>query len=383
MTPYLIVAAIAAAVTYLATPIVRRFAVRFGAVAVPSDRKVHLEPTPEWGGIAMFGALVAGLVVARTLPEFKDLFRSSTEPLAVLAGAAVVVIIGFIDDHRDLRASTKLAGQLLAAGVLVLGGVQIFYFWLPGVGVISLSGDLSAIVTVLWTIGVINGINMIDGLDGLAIGLTTIGALSFFVYAFSTSDVPTTAALMTALIVGIGIGFVKHNFHPARIFMGDTGSMLLGLVLASATISGIGRTTEPKFVDVAGFFVPVLIPVVVLAIPLADATWAILRRMRGGRPVFHADKEHIHHWLLEMASSYRQAVLVMYLWSALLAAATLLLALGPGVGWRLASIGVGIVWIATVLVLPRVMRRKQVEPAPVADANVVTFPRVGESGPGV
>ncbi|MFN2614915.1 MAG: MraY family glycosyltransferase [Actinomycetota bacterium] len=386
MKSYALVALVAAAVTYLLTPAVRRFAVRGGAVAIPSDWKVHLEPTPEWGGLAIYGGLLASMGVARFLPKFHELFRSSSEPIAVLAAATIVVIVGVIDDRRDLRASTKLAGQLLAGGVLVLGGVQIFYFWLPGLGVISLSSDLSAIVTVLWTIGVINGINMIDGLDGLAVGLTTICAAAFFIYAYSTSDLPTTAALLTAIVTGAGLGFIRHNFHPARIFMGDTGSMLLGIILASATISGFGRTTEPKFVDVAGFFVPVLIPVLVLAIPIADAAWAVLRRVRGGRPVFHPDKEHIHHWVLEMAPSYRRAVLVMYLWSALLATATLVLALGRGPLWRYVSGAVGTVWLATVVLLPRAMGRTRLaEQSVVADAHatIVEFPRVGESGPTV
>jgi UDP-GlcNAc:undecaprenyl-phosphate GlcNAc-1-phosphate transferase len=163
--------------------------------------------------------------------------------------------------------------------------------------------------------------------------------------------------LVAAITVGICVGFLPHNFNPARIFMGDSGAYLLGMLLACATVSGISRTTEPKFIDVAGFFIPVLLPILVLAIPIADAGFAVFRRMRGKKLVFHADKQHIHHWLLEMARSHRQAVLVMYLWSGLIAAATLVLALGPGRGWRIAAFAIMAVMFLSVLIIPRWMRR--------------------------
>jgi len=173
------------------------------------------------------------------------------------------------------------------------------------------------------------------------------------------------------------IGFLPHNFNPARIFMGDSGAYLLGLILASATVSGISRTTEPQFIDVAGFIVPVLLPVFVLAIPLADASFAIMRRVRGRRPVFHADKQHIHHWLLEMARSHRQAVLIMYLWSTMLAAAALILALGPGVFWRAVSGGIVLALVVTILVFPRLFRHRADGPADgEPDAGRATEPVV-------
>jgi UDP-GlcNAc:undecaprenyl-phosphate GlcNAc-1-phosphate transferase len=355
--PFIIVFAVAAGVSFLLTPVVRHMAARLGAVDVPNDRKVHSEPTPTMGGVAMYIAFVAALATAWALPDFRELFRESSEPLGILGAATVLIILGVIDDVRGMKAPTKLAGQALAAGVLVLGGVQVFYFWLPGVGVLSLSTELSAIITVLWTIAVINAVNLIDGLDGLAVGVTTIAAAGFFVYAFRTTEgIATTAELITAIVIGAGLGFLRHNFHPARIFMGDTGSMLLGLLLASATVSGISRTTDPKFIDVAGFVVPVLLPIFVLAIPLADASLAIMRRVRGRRPVFHPDKQHIHHWLLDMARSHRQAVLVMYLWSAMMATAALVLALGPGVAWRIVAGAITVALVASIVVLPRYLR---------------------------
>lgn len=348
--------AVAAAVTYVTTPLARRLAARAGAVDIPNDRKVHSDPTPRWGGLAMFVALLAGIGTAWSFTDLRDALRESSEVWAVLGAATVVLVVGAIDDVRDVKARTKLAGHLLAAGVLVLGGVQIFYMWLPGLGVVSLSADLSALLTVLWAIAVINSINLVDGLDGLATGVTTIAAVTFFVYGYRT-DASVLSLLIMAIAAGAGVGFLRHNFQPAKIFMGDSGAYLLGLLLASATVSGISRTTEPQLVDVAGFFVPVLLPVIALAIPLADATFAVARRMRKGGAVFHPDKQHIHHWLLDMAGSHRSAVLIMYLWSSLLAAAVLVLALGPGWPWRIAAGGILSVLVGSVLTLPRMMRR--------------------------
>jgi UDP-GlcNAc:undecaprenyl-phosphate GlcNAc-1-phosphate transferase len=373
---FLIVGGVAFAVAYLATPIVRRAAMRLGVVDVPDDRKVHHEPTPLLGGVALFIALLAGVAVAAVLPEFRELFRESSEVVAVVVAAIVLLVVGVIDDVRGLSVGTRVAGQILSAGILVLGGVQLFYFWLPGVGILSLSTDLSTLITIIWTLALINAVNLVDGLDGLSVGVTTIAAAAFFVYAHrAAGGQATTAELLTAIVVGAGLGFLRHNFHPARIFMGDAGAYLLGLLLASATVSGISRTTEPQFIDVAGFIVPALLPVLVLAIPLADVSIAIIRRVAGRRPVFHADKQHIHHWLLDMARSHRQAVLVMYLWSSLLAAATMALALGPGVVWRWVSGGIAVVMVASIVALPRWFRRSSATAAPSPSAADYDVPR--------
>lgn len=307
----------------------------------------------------MYIGLVAALATAWFLPDFRELFATSSEVFAVLIATTVLLFVGVVDDVRSLHPGTKLAGQLLSAGVLVLGGVQIVYFWIPGVGVVSLSPDLSALVTIVWTLALINAINFIDGLDGLAVGVTVIAAGSFFIYAHHTEPfVETPAELIAIIVVGIGLGFLRHNFDPASIFMGDAGSNPLGLLLASATVSGISRTAEPQFIDVAGFVVPVLIPVFVMAIPLVDVTFAIVRRVRSGNPVFHPDKQHIHHRLLDMAGgSHRSAVLVMYLWSASLAAAALVLALGPGLVWRIVSICIAVALAVSIVLIPRALQR--------------------------
>lgn len=360
MTAHLIVTAIAALVTFLVTPLYRRVALRIGAVDIPDseDRKIHRDPTPTSGGVGILAGVAGGFIVARFLGVFREMFTTSTEPLGVIAAAFFVVMIGVIDDIRGMRAATKLAAQIIAAGTLVLAGVQFFYFWLPNVGLVSLSPDLAAALTVIWTVAVINGVNLIDGLDGLAAGVTAIAAGALFVYSFQAQHgQATVATLFPALVFGSCIGFLPHNFNPARIFMGDSGSMLLGLLLASSTVSGVGRTIEPKFSDVAGLVIPVLLPLFVLAVPLADVGFAILRRAKAGKPVFHADKSHIHHWLLDMAQSHRRAVLVMWSWSAMLASAAMVLSIGYGIGPRLIAIAIGVLLIISIIFVPRVLRR--------------------------
>jgi UDP-GlcNAc:undecaprenyl-phosphate GlcNAc-1-phosphate transferase len=290
--------------------------------------------------------------------DFKELFDFSSEPIGVLVAGMAVVALGTIDDMRGLKASSKLAGQVVATGALILAGVQVLYFWLPGAGLISLSPDMSALLTVVWTILLINAVNLIDGLDGLAAGVSAIAAMALFAYAYRTNGgVPTTAALLAALVVGSCLGFLPHNFNPAKIFMGDSGSMLLGLLLASSTISGVGRTIEPDLSDVAGLIVPVLLPFFVLAVPLADTSLAVLRRVRDRRPLAMPDKRHIHHWLFDMAGSHRQAVLVMYLWSAMLAGATLVLSMWRGSAGKGVGFAIGGALIVTIVVIPRLLRR--------------------------
>jgi UDP-GlcNAc:undecaprenyl-phosphate GlcNAc-1-phosphate transferase len=356
--PYLVVAAVAAGVTFLATPIVKRLAARMGAVDVPDDRKVHSKPTPSLGGIAIFFGFAVGLGVAWVIGDFRELFKISSEPIGVLAASVAVVALGTLDDTRGLKASTKLAGQIVATGALILAGVQVFYFWVPGAGLISLSPDMSALLTVIWTVLLINAVNLVDGLDGLAAGVSAIAAAALFAYAFRTSGgIPTTAALIAALVIGSCIGFLPYNFYPARIFMGDSGSMLLGLLLASSTVSGVGRTIEPDLSDVAGLIVPVLLPFFVLAVPLADTAFAVLRRIRDRRPLAMPDKRHIHHWLFDMAGSHRQAVLVMYMWSGMLAAAAVTLSLWRGSAGRGVGFALGGALVVTILVVPRVLRR--------------------------
>jgi UDP-GlcNAc:undecaprenyl-phosphate GlcNAc-1-phosphate transferase len=226
-----------------------------------------------------------------------------------------------------LPAPVKLAGQVFAAGILFLTGVKMDYLLMPG-ETITLSDDVSVLVTVLWIVAMINAVNLVDGLDGLAAGIVAIAAASFFVYTYQLNqDLPnfaTAAPLICVAVLGASLGFLRHNFHPARIFMGDSGSMLLGLVLGAATVIGIGSPPlRPATSDVFLAYFPLLIPLTVVAIPILDSFLAIVRRARKRRSVFHADKEHIHHRLMDLGHGHRAAVLVMYVWSALAAGAGL------------------------------------------------------------
>jgi UDP-GlcNAc:undecaprenyl-phosphate GlcNAc-1-phosphate transferase len=334
MIGYLIVFGASAGTAFLTTPLVRRLSLKAGWIDHPSDRKVHPRSTPTAGGLAIALGVVAGLGVSRLVPSLAPLHRSSSDPDAALLAALAIVTVGVWDDMRGLSAPAKLAGQILAAGLLVLAGVQLLYFWFPGQGILVLSPDLAVPLTILWVLGMVNAVNLIDGLDGLAAGIVAIAAIAFFVYMFLAPGLfapASPAALLSAIVAGAAIGFLPWNFYPARIFMGDSGAMLLGLMLAAATISGVGRNPYPPTGgDLAAFSIPVAVPLLVLAIPFLDVLLAVLRRIRTHRAISAPDKEHLHHQLLDIGHSHRQAVLVLYLWSALIAGSALAVALIDG-----------------------------------------------------
>jgi UDP-GlcNAc:undecaprenyl-phosphate/decaprenyl-phosphate GlcNAc-1-phosphate transferase len=360
---YLVVFVASAATAFLATPLVRLLAIRVGAIAHPSDRKVHLRATPTSGGIAMYLGLLAGIGVSRLLPFFSDMDHGSSVPLASLLACTAVVGLGVIDDIKGISALSKFTGQVFSAGVLLLAGVQVAYFWFPGlVGIVVVGSDLAVPLTVLWVVAMLNAVNLIDGLDGLAAGMVAIAAGAFFIYLVhgTTSFADATgAALLSAILGGITLGFLPWNFHPAKIFMGDSGAMLLGMLLAIATISGVARNPyPPSGGDFAVVAIPILLPLLVLAIPLLDVVLAILRRGRRGVAIGNADKEHIHHRLIDIGHSHRQAVLLMYLWSALISGSALAFGLIDG---RLASgsIVLAAVLIFAATVLPRLVEHRR------------------------
>jgi UDP-GlcNAc:undecaprenyl-phosphate GlcNAc-1-phosphate transferase len=360
MRAYLAVFVATALVTVSTTPLVRRFALRVGAIDYPSDRKIHAAPTPTIGGLAMLLGILAGIGVAWLTPTLRPAFRFSSQLQGAMYAAVAVAMLGVIDDLRTLSAPAKAAGQIIAAGLLVLNGVELLFFWVPKQGVISLGADLAVPLTILWVLVLVNAVNLIDGLDGLAAGIVAIAAASFFVYSYrvpptSGSAVLQAAPILCAVVAGACVGFLPWNFHPARIIMGDTGSMLLGMLLAAATISAIGRTLQPTGHDLAAFSIPVLIPLLVLAVPLVDVALAIVRRLRNRRPVFAPDKAHIHHQLREIGHSHRQAVLLMYLWSAVLAGSALGLTYVSSGGVAAATVAFAVLVVAGTLV-PRVWR---------------------------
>jgi len=344
VTRYLLVLLVAAGVTYVATPVVLNLSRRLGAVDVPNDRKVHAVPTPTLGGIAMFIGFIVALAFASLQSPFLRFFRPlfvwpAPELFAIVIGASVIFALGVVDDLKGISAPVKLAGQLLAAGFVFLSGVRLEYFRVPfrDVGALSMSPDVSALATIAWIVLIVNAVNLMDGLDGLAAGVTAIAAATFFVYTYQLgvqglAGPEPTAALISAVIVGVTLGFLRFNFNPAKIFMGDSGSMVLGFLLATSTVAGVGRSATQNQSDISAaflFYLPLAIPLIVLAIPLLDTALAILRRAKKGLPVFHPDKEHLHHRLLEIGHGHRQAVLIMYAWTAVIAGMTLAWTFAP------------------------------------------------------
>ena len=321
MVAHVAVAALAAVVTAALAPLAARLARRIGALERPPDRGATLPArvVPTMGGLAMAAGVLAALGLAWLLPTFTPLFTATSEPLALLVGIVVIVMIGALDDLRPLPPPVKLAGQIVASLGVVVFGVQLVHFWLPGVGVIALSRDLGLPLTVLALVAMINAVNLIDGLDGLAAGVATIAAFAFLLFAgHSQPGGVTSATLVGAIVIGAGVGFLVHNWHPARLYMGDTGSQLLGLLLGVAMISYVGRTTVPTNTDFFGS-IPLLVPVLVMAVPFLDSAFAVVRRVVTRRPVTAGDRGHLHHLLLAFGHSHRRAVLVLYYWSAVIA----------------------------------------------------------------
>ena len=361
MRNYLLTIFVAAAVTYLTTPVVRALALRWGAVAQVRDRDVHATPTPRLGGVAMYAGLVAALLVASELPLLGQVFEQSRDWQALLSGATVVCLLGAADDRWELDAVTKLAGQVLAAGVMVLQGIQLL--WLPlgrDVGAFTLPPTLGVLLTVLVVVVTINAVNFVDGLDGLAVGIVGIACAVFFGFSYLLSveqglSYATTPTLVSAVCGGVCLGFLPHNFHRARIFMGDCGSMLIGLLLAVSTVSLTGQV-DPAAISEAQLvpaLVPLLLPALVLLLPLADLLLAVIRRTRAGRSPFSPDKQHLHHRLLEIGHSHRRAVLIMYVWSGLIAVGVLAVTLVTGLWPKVVFAAVLLLTLAATLNLDR------------------------------
>jgi UDP-GlcNAc:undecaprenyl-phosphate GlcNAc-1-phosphate transferase len=331
MTPYLLAGLFAFVITLLATPIVRWLTRRAGALEQPGDRKVHAVATPTLGGAAILLGVVGAGATAYFMPDFRAVFTFSSEALGMAAGGCVIFALGAVDDLRNLPAPVKLAGQIFASGILFLSGVKMQFILLPDETIV-LGDDVSVLVTVLWLVAMINAVNLVDGLDGLAAGIVAIAAASHFVFSLELESQnllgpAPTAPLVAIIIVGAALGFLRYNFYPATIFMGDSGSNLLGLLLGATTVVGVGKNAlqfgAASTSDVLLAYFPLLVPLLVLALPLLDTAFAIARRARARRPLWHADKQHIHHRLMDLGHGHRQAVLVMYVWSALAAGAGL------------------------------------------------------------
>jgi UDP-GlcNAc:undecaprenyl-phosphate GlcNAc-1-phosphate transferase len=326
---FLLIGAVAAVVAFATTPLVGLVARRRGWVYLPNDRTVHQTPLPDVGGLAMYLGFLAAMATAWMLDAFAVLFESNSEPIGVVIAATIIYVVGFLDDVRGLSPPAKVTGTVVAGLALVQFGVVMYAFRLPFFdGPILLAAEWRPLVTVLWLIGMTQAINLIDGLDGLAAGIVAIGAGAFFLYSQElidrdVLDVRNIGPLLAIIAVGVCVGFLPFNFNPARIFMGDGGALLLGLLLAVATsvVGGRADSFSQEFVGQTYFFLaPLAIPLLILGVPIFDMAFAIFRRATSRRSLSTADKGHLHHRLMDLGHGHRRSVVILWTWTLLLSA---------------------------------------------------------------
>ncbi len=323
---YLVVFAVAVGTTFVLTPVFRRLALRLNIVAVPDERRVHTAPVPYFGGIAMLVGFLVALAVAWRLDAFEVMFQGSSIPLGVALGAIILCAVGTVDDIREVSAPAKTAGMVFGGSVMYLLGVSLLYFRIPFAdSLLVLGPDLAPLISVVWVIGMVNAVNLIDGLDGLAAGIVAIAAGAFFLYGHRLA-LPSIAVigpdnpspLIAVIVVGLCLGFLPHNFNPARIFMGDGGALMLGGLMGAATILIGGQSNEQFSGQVFFFFAPLFIPFFVMGVPIIDTAFAIVRRATKRVGVAEADKDHLHHRLMRLGHGQRRSVVILWLWSGLL-----------------------------------------------------------------
>jgi UDP-GlcNAc:undecaprenyl-phosphate/decaprenyl-phosphate GlcNAc-1-phosphate transferase len=390
---YILTLLVAAAVTYMLTPLVRAGAIRIGALKQPRDRDVHVVPVATLGGLAMYGGLVAGLLVADQIARLRQGVAGTGMMSGLLLAGGLLVAIGIIDDRWGLGALAKAAGQVAAGGILVATGTTLTWLPLPGGAIFGPTTNQSTVLTILIVVATINAVNFIDGLDGLAAGIVCIAAVSFFLYYYSLTkvlqlDALAAPALASAILIGMCLGFLPHNFTPARIFMGDTGSMLLGLLLAYAAISSIASLPPANLTSEINRYpiiLPLLLPAALLVIPYADLLLAVVRRTRAGLSPFAADRKHLHHRLLDIGHSQRTSVLIMYLWAALFSGGVVWLSLektqeagaanhhGHPFVWFV-LITIGALAVLLLMSLPRLRWWQRQARAPLADQPAAAAP---------
>jgi UDP-GlcNAc:undecaprenyl-phosphate GlcNAc-1-phosphate transferase len=332
---YLFIALAAVSAAFLSSLVLWRVAIRFKWHPEIRPRDIHQNPTPRLGGIAVFIGMVAGVMVASQTEEFADVFDNPRAIMAVFGAAFIVLALGVVDDVVELDWLTKLSGQFLAAGVVAWQGVQIVS--LPIGGLTLFSPTLSLVLTVLALVVVMNAVNFIDGLDGLVVGVALISTGVFFLYSFVLSlgeqGAPyfSLATVLTVLLAGALLGFLPLNWNPAKLFLGDSGALLVGLIMSVSAISVTGQI-DPGAVSPTQLlpaFLPVILPLAVLIVPLVDFSLAVIRRLRKGMSPFDADSAHLHHRLLDLGHTHRQAVLILYAWTAVLAIGTLMFLFVP------------------------------------------------------
>lgn len=305
MPDYMVAFVLAAGVALLITPGVIFLAAKTGAMDTPDARKVHKKPIPRIGGLGIYAAFMVAMLTLMSFVQLPD--EVMTELIGLMTGGSLIVLVGIIDDYKNLPAKVKLLGQILAAAVLVIVfDVRIDFITDP-FGDYIYTEWLAVPLTIFWIVSLTNTVNLIDGLDGLAAGVSTIASITIFLVALQQNIV--LVAVLTAALAGAAFGFLYYNFNPARIFMGDSGSMFLGYMLAGISVIGAVKSAAT---------IALIVPILALGLPILDTAFAIVRRYRGGVPIFKPDKGHLHHRLLDLGFSQRQAVLLMYVISALL-----------------------------------------------------------------
>ena len=367
MSGYVVVLLVAIGVTLLTTPLARWLSFRTRMVVAPDERRVHTRPLPVLGGLSMFLGFLAGMGVATRLDQFRPVFEGTSEPLAILVGATITFAVGLVDDAKELSPPAKMAGQVLAAGLMSLLGVTMLFFRLPFLGNWSLSPDLAPLITVIWVLGMATAINYIDGLDGLAAGITAIAAGSFALYSdrlFDQGLLPnesnSISPLIAVIVLGMCVGFLPWNFHPARIMMGDSGALLLGMLMAAATLLVGGQTAEGTSGTTFFFFAPLVIPLVILGVPVFDTAFSIVRRAAKRTGVSVADKDHLHHRLMRIGHGQRRAVLILWAWTAVLSG-LVLIPVYTDEGNALLPFGVAAITILLYTVMHPQVRRQRID----------------------
>ncbi|GAA1059637.1 MraY family glycosyltransferase [Agromyces bracchium] len=401
MTLFVLLALVTAVVTFAGSLVVWKLSLKYRLYPKIRERDVHTRPTPRLGGIAMFLGILVGFAAAAWISSlgiarFANLqivFQDPFQVLAILLAAGLIVAIGVADDIWDLDWLTKLAGQFIAAGVIAWQGVSIVSLPIggPDGGITVGSSWMSATVTVFTIVLVMNAINFIDGLDGLVAGVALISSGVFFLYSYllvqqtSPTNYFNLASLLAVVVVGACAGFLPLNWHRAKLFMGDAGALLVGLLMATSAIAVTGQVDPSQLGTDELFpaFIPIIIPFAVLLIPLLDFGLAVVRRLRAGKSPFAADRKHLHHRLLDMGHSHLHAVLIFYGWTAVasfgcLLAFVLPVYFGIDSGWAFLFIGIGFVVLAALTLAPLGRRKRQTVAAEADAAGAPSAPGLDE-----
>ena len=387
---YGVVLVVAAAATAASAWPAAWFARKVGYVALPGERKIHTRTTPYGGGPAMFVGFLAAMMVAAGIHRIHALFVGSSEPLGVVLAAAAIFVVGLIDDAREMSAPAKIAGQVLAASILYFLGVTLYWFKVPLGGVVSLTPAITPLIMALWVIALTNAVNLIDGLDGLAAGVVAIGGGALAIYGLRLMEIGILAStnigpLVAVIACGVCLGFLPFNFHPAKMFMGDAGALLLGLLMSASTMVIGGRIppSSPTTGNTYFFFAPLLIPFFILGVPLVDMAFAFVRRTARGTGFHTPDKDHIHHRLLRLGHGHRRSVVILWAWTAILSGFILfplfVHAVNPFIPLGVGLLAVGLVtWFH-----PDLRRRAEVAPGtPTPGAPSPSISGSGAPAPG-